>query len=45
METTRKVMTGNEAAARGFYEAGGLLASSYPGSPTVELLEAVKEFA
>ena len=44
METTRKVMTGNEAAARGFYEAGGLLASSYPGSPTVELLEAVKEY-
>lgn len=44
MDTTRKVMTGNEAAARGFYEAGGLLASSYPGSPTVELLEAVKEY-
>lgn len=44
METTRKIMTGNEAAARGFYEAGGLLASSYPGSPTVELLEAVKEY-
>lgn len=44
MNTTRKVMTGNEAAARGFYEAGGLLASSYPGSPTVELLEAVKEY-
>ena len=44
METTRKVMTGNEAAARGFYEAGGLLASSYPGSPTVELLEALKEY-
>lgn len=44
METTRKVLTGNEAAARGFYEAGGLLASSYPGSPTVELLEAVKDY-
>lgn len=40
-----KLMTGNEAAARGFYEAGGLVASSYPGSPTVELLEAVRAFA
>ena len=40
-----KLMTGNEAAARGFYEAGGLVASSYPGSPTVELLEAVKHYA
>ena len=40
-----KLMTGNEAAARGFYEAGGLVASSYPGSPTVELLEAVRAYA
>lgn len=39
-----KLMTGNEAAARGFYEAGGLVASSYPGSPTVELLEAVRVY-
>ncbi|MDK9710433.1 MAG: indolepyruvate ferredoxin oxidoreductase subunit alpha [Acidaminobacter sp.] len=38
-------MTGNEAAARGFYEAGGLVASSYPGSPTVELLEAVRAYS
>ncbi|SCZ76262.1 indolepyruvate ferredoxin oxidoreductase subunit alpha [Acidaminobacter hydrogenoformans] len=39
-----KLMTGNEAAARGFYEAGGLVASSYPGSPTVELLEAIRKY-
>jgi len=44
MEIKKKVMTGNQAIARGFYEAGGLVASSYPGSPTVELLEAVKEY-
>jgi indolepyruvate ferredoxin oxidoreductase alpha subunit len=37
-------MTGNEAVARGFYEAGGLVASSYPGSPTVEILEAARHF-
>lgn len=44
MTTVKKVLTGNEAVARGFYEAGGLLASSYPGSPTVELLETVKKY-
>lgn len=39
-----KMLTGNEAVARGFYEAGGRVASSYPGSPTVELLESVKQY-
>lgn len=39
MKTT---MTGNEAIARGFYEAGGLIATSYPGSPTVEMMETIK---
>jgi len=40
---SRKVlMTGNQAIARGFYEAGGLVAASYPGSPTVEILETIK---
>ncbi|MBN2899776.1 MAG: 4Fe-4S binding protein [Clostridia bacterium] len=37
-------MTGNEALARGFYEAGGQLAASYPGSPTVGILTAVKNY-
>ncbi|OWZ85062.1 indolepyruvate ferredoxin oxidoreductase [Natranaerobius trueperi] len=37
-------MTGNESIARGFYEAGGFLASSYPGSPTVEILDAIKSY-
>jgi indolepyruvate ferredoxin oxidoreductase alpha subunit len=37
-------MTGNEAIARGFYEAGGNLASSYPGSPTVGILSSVKAY-
>lgn len=41
----RKVMTGNEAAARGFWEAGGLVASSYPGSPTVQIMDSLKEYA
>jgi indolepyruvate ferredoxin oxidoreductase, alpha subunit len=37
-------LTGNEAIARGFYEAGGVIASSYPGSPTVEILESTKQY-
>ena len=40
----RKVITGNQAIARGFYEAGGRVAASYPGSPTVELLEAIQAY-
>jgi indolepyruvate ferredoxin oxidoreductase alpha subunit len=36
------MMTGNQAVARGFYEAGGHVAASYPGSPTVEMLETIK---
>ena len=43
-ERQKAVLTGNEAIARGFYEAGGLVASSYPGSPTVEILEAIKQY-
>ncbi|KJF26515.1 indolepyruvate ferredoxin oxidoreductase subunit alpha [Clostridium aceticum] len=47
METSlkhKRVLTGNEAIARGFYEAGGTIAASYPGSPTVEVLEKLKEY-
>lgn len=38
------VMSGNQAVARGFWEAGGVVASSYPGSPTVEILESVQQY-
>lgn len=44
MEENRKVLSGNQAIARGFYEAGGRIAASYPGSPTVEVLESIKEY-
>ncbi len=40
----KRVLTGNEAISRGFYEAGGLIAASYPGSPTVEIMEKMKEY-
>lgn len=38
------ILTGNQAISRGFYEAGGVIASSYPGSPTVEIMETLKNY-
>lgn len=38
------LMTGNQAISRGFYEAGGNLAASYPGSPTVGILTEMKQY-
>ena len=35
----KKVMTGNEAFARGAYEAGVKVAVAYPGTPSTEILE------
>ena len=34
----KEVLSGNAAIARGFYEAGGAVAASFPGSPTVEIM-------
>lgn len=33
------IMSGNEAVARGAYEAGVRIASAYPGTPSTEILE------
>ncbi|MBO7377065.1 MAG: indolepyruvate ferredoxin oxidoreductase subunit alpha [Clostridia bacterium] len=35
----KKLMLGNEAAARGLYESGCSLISSYPGTPSTEITE------
>ena len=35
----KKLMIGNEAVARGLYEAGVRLVSSYPGTPSTEITE------
>ena len=35
----KKLMLGNEAAARGLYEAGCTFVSSYPGTPSTEITE------
>jgi len=35
----KELLSGNEAAARGAFEAGVLVASAYPGTPSTEILE------
>ena len=35
----KQLMLGNEAVARGLYEAGCRLVSSYPGTPSTEITE------
>ena len=34
-----KMLSGNEAVARGMWEAGVVVASAYPGTPSTEILE------
>jgi indolepyruvate ferredoxin oxidoreductase alpha subunit len=41
---SNKILTGNEAISRGFWEGGGMIASSYPGSPTVQILDSLKQY-
>ncbi len=38
-EMARKLMLGNEAVARGLYEAGVCVVSAYPGTPSTEITE------
>lgn len=40
----KKLMLGNEAFARGLYEAGCKLVSSYPGTPSTEITEEVAKY-
>lgn len=40
----KELLTGNEAVARGAYEAGVTLASAYPGTPSTEILENVANY-
>jgi indolepyruvate ferredoxin oxidoreductase alpha subunit len=39
----KELMSGNEAVARGAYEAGVSFASAYPGTPSTEILENIGE--
>ncbi len=40
----KKLLLGNAAVARGAYEAGCKLVSSYPGTPSTEITESVVEY-
>lgn len=40
----KKILTGNEAVARGAYEAGVHFASAYPGTPSTEILENIATY-
>ena len=40
----KTLMLGNEAAARGLYEAGCSFVSSYPGTPSTEITECAAKY-
>ena len=40
----KQLMLGNEAVARGLYEAGCSFVSSYPGTPSTEITEAAAKY-
>ncbi len=40
----KKLMLGNEAFARGAYEAGVTVAAAYPGTPSTEITESIAKF-
>ncbi len=40
----KKLMIGNSAVARGAYEAGVKVVSSYPGTPSTEITESIVEY-
>ena len=39
---TKHLMSGNEAIARGAYEAGVKVCSAYPGTPSTEIFESLR---
>lgn len=43
-ETARVLLSGNEAIARGAFEAGARLGTGYPGTPSTEILEALARY-
>ena len=40
----KQLMSGNDAVARGLYEAGCHLVSSYPGTPSTEITECMATY-
>jgi indolepyruvate ferredoxin oxidoreductase alpha subunit len=43
--TIKKLLSGNEAIARGAYEHGVRAATGYPGTPSTEILENIVEYS
>lgn len=43
-EPMQALLLGNEAIARGAYEAGVVFASAYPGTPSTEILESMAQY-
>jgi indolepyruvate ferredoxin oxidoreductase alpha subunit len=41
---TKELLSGNEAVARGAYEAGVRVATAYPGTPSTEILENLAKY-
>ncbi len=39
----RKILSGNEAIARGAFEAGVKVAAAYPGTPSTEIMETIAQ--
>ncbi len=44
MPNRSRILSGNEAIARGAYEAGVRLAAGYPGTPSTEILESLAQY-
>ena len=44
MMSKQQLMTGNEAIARGVFEAGVRFAAAYPGTPSTEILENISAY-
>ena len=44
MNAKNQLLTGNEAIARGAYEAGVTVCSAYPGTPSTEIFENLAQY-
>lgn len=44
MSDNRKIMLGNDAIARGAYEAGVKVSAAYPGTPSTEISECITKY-
>ena len=40
----KKILLGNEAIARGAYEAGVKVSAAYPGTPSTEIRESIAKY-